>query len=599
MSLAVESVTPVTVNDPRVVQQDRVYPVLKGGQEVLYKQYSTNSISSSSIHFVCPPPSQNLYVDRRIHLRLPVEISLTCGSGLTDNSYLFTPSCLAIRSFPLQKAMETVQMTINNQSMSVNIGDILSALEHFNVSDKLRQIDFTKCAVYPCASTQNFSDSWRTVAAAVAPTGAGVAQYTRGAKSELSLWEESRLGSVQTQMPFYVTNNQIVASNAVATASTIQFVSTEPLFLSPLFWGDSEYDDSAFYGVNNMSFTFNFVGNPGNRMLAIDAKSAALVASETAARALSVTASVNFEPALNAALSAAGSYEAALLFQYITPQLVDRGQSMNKVLNYPYFNMERWPSNAQSVAANASATFTSNNVQLSSIPSKIYIFVRPENALLQRNPCSPDCFARIESISLQWGNRSGLLASASTQQLYDIAVRAGCCLSYSDWAALPMAKSVAASGFGASSIYGTGSILAIDPIDLGLDSIDAPGKLQQTSLYVSVNARNVSGVTMNMQLYVVAVSQGIFTLFNGQASSLIGVLNSNDVLNSHEQSAGRLISYAEARRTYGGNFLSDLKADLHGLMKKKKAAPMGAGISGAGATGAARVSRQTLRDRLN
>jgi len=515
---------------------------------------------------------------------------------------------MAIRSFPLQKAMETVQMTINNQSMSVNIGDILSALEHFNISDKLRQVDFSKCATYPCCQFQNFFDSYNETANSAALPSAnntGLPQYYRQIKSELCLWSESPLGSVQKQMPFVVTNNQIVASNAIATASVIQFVSTEPLFLSPLYWGDCEHDDAAFYGVNNMSFTFNFQSNAGNRMLAIDALAANLASTDTeaGARALAITTSVSFNATLNSKLTNVGSYEAALLFQYITPQLVDRGQSMNKVLNYPYFNIERWPgSSQQSPTTLATATFTSNNVQLSSIPSKVYIFVRPTNASLQANPCIPDCFARIEKVNIQWGNRSGLLASASIQQLYDISVRAGCCLSYNDWAAVPMAKNLTSSTFGGTHVYGTGSVLAIDPIDLGLDSIDAPGKLQKTSLYVSCDIRNMGAATQAMELYVVAVSQGIFTLFNGQASSLIGVLNSNDVLNAHEQTAGRMVSYADARRMYGGNFLSDIKADLQGLLKKKKA-PMGLGSSGAGqgagVSGAARMTRMSLKDRLS
>lgn len=599
MSLAVENVTPVTVHDPRIVQQDRVYPVLKGAQEILYKQFTTNSISSSSIHFVCPPPSQNLYVDRRIHLRLPVELTCSIDSGLKNDRLLFQPSCFAIRSYPLQKAMETIQMTINNQNMSINISDVLSAMEHFNISDKLRQVDFSKCATYPCAQFQNFSDSWNAVAPAAftdVSTGVGLPQYYRSQKSALAQWEESPLGSVQKQMAFVITANPKTAGNALANAK-IQFVSTEPLFLSPLFWGDCEYDDSAFYGVNQMSFTFNFVGNVANRMLAIDAVAAdlATTATEAGVRALKMTNTVSFNPTLAADLTEGGSYEPAILFQYLTPQLTDRGTTENRVLNYPYFSVERWPSNSQTVASQASATFTSNNVQFSSIPSKLYIFVRPTNSVLQKNPCQPDCFAAIQSINLQWGNRSGLLASASLQQLYDISVRAGCVLCYNDWAGVPMAKHAASAVYGQAGqqVYGTGSVLGIDPIDLGLDSIDAPGKLQKTSVYVSVVARNRAGVSLSMELYVVAVSQGIFTLFNGQASSLIGVLNSNDVLNSHDQTAGKMLSYSDARRMYGGNFLSDLKADLRSLAKKK--VPKMAGM---GATGAARVSRQSLADRL-
>jgi len=269
-------------------------------------------------------------------------------------------------------------------------------------------------------------------------------------------------------------------------------------------------------------------------------------------------------------------------------------------LNYPYNSYERWPSSEQTLAADAQGTFTSTNVQLSSIPTKLLIFVRPNNAQLQKNPFVPDCFARCESLTVQWGNKSGLLSSASIQQLYDISVRAGCTLSYNDWACVPMPKAAISTSYGASHCYGTGSVIGIDPVDLGLSSIDAPGKLQNTTLYVSGNFRNVSGASQVMVMYVVAVSAGLVSLFNGRCSLLVGTLNSNNILNSHAQSAGKLISYSDVRRMYGGNFLSDIKPNLQNLLKRKKdkEASMGMGAGSSGVAGGVRVTRTNLRDRL-
>ena len=571
MSLAIEKVQPVTVHDPRVVQQPRVYPVLKGGEQVLYKQYTTTNVGSGSINFHCPPPSANLYVDRRVHLKVTCALTLE-GTGLVDNQYILTPGKFAIRSFPLQKSMETVQMTINNQSMSINIGDILSALEWFNISRKLRVVDFSKCATYPCAMAQDFSS------------------INGSARSSLAVASASVLDSSPHCQNFTVTANPQVTSNA-ATA-TLNFTSCEPLFLSPLYWGDCANDDSAFYGVKTMDFVFNFNANAANRMIAIDG-SALVSGGESGARGSStINASVVYS-------------SPTLLFQYLTPQLVDRGSAMQQVLNYPYYNIERYPKEDAgpwtvpdaTTGALTSLGVNSTNVQLNSIPSKIYIFARANNTQLQKNPYSPDAFLRLDSLNLQWGNRSGLLSSASREQLYDIAVRAGLTMSWADWSGDAQPRGLVAD-YGkattAGHYRGCGSVMAIDPIDLGLDSIDAPGKLDQITLQVNCNFSNISTFTIpSVTMYVVAVSPGIFTLFNGQASSLIGVLNSNDILHSHEQSASKMFSYSEARNMYGGNFLNDLRSNLKHLKASKKASG-----SGASASGGARVSRQSLAARL-
>ena len=611
MSLALERVNPVTVHDPRVVQQDRIFPVLKGGQEVLYKQFISTSVSSSTCTFHCPPPSSHVYVDRRIHLQMPVRLKITANvagaaGGTLGNVFNVQPQLFQLRSFPVQRAMETILMTINNQAMSVNIGDILSALEHCNMSSKLKAIDFSKCATYPCAMSQNFQDL-------------AVTNGSSLVRNPLSTNDTVPSLGISKGAPYTVVVNTVNATAAVAAAGVvIDFVSTEPLFLSPLYWGDCDCDDSAFFGVTGMDFTFNFVGNAGNRMIAIDGVSTGAWGTEAQARSSTMTITYGFNQTAWTGISAApfsyGTVQPTLFFQYITPQLVDRGSAMQKVLNYPLSVVQRYPVDYASMAAlgfsgglevATAQQMNSVNVQLNSIPTRLYIFARAQNQALQLNPFYTDSFLRLAQggtpLNLQWGNRSGLLASASIQQLYDISVRSGCTLSYADWAGLGQASSINTSATFASNApgghyYGTGSVMVIDPIDLGLDSVDAPGKLEQITLQINASYQNVSAAALVPTFYVVAISAGLFTLFNGQASSLIGVLNSNDILNSHKNTEAQLHNYQHARNLYGGNFLSDLKGNLAHLKKKAKTVAMDA--AGAGISGAARVSRTALKDRL-
>jgi len=588
MSLALEKLTPITVHDPRVIQEPRIYPVLKGANEVLYKKFTTTSVSQSSISFSCPPPSQHVYVDRRIHLVLPVRLTLT-ASGLGAGELLLNPNQCCLRSYPAQKALDTVQMTLNNQSMSINISDTLSAMEHFNIDRKLKAVDYSKCPTYSASQSQQFSDLF----------GAN--------RSPMSLYGDGQDDLAPQSFPFTIVSQTNVGG--VAT-SVIDFVTCEPLFLSPLYWGGFDSDASAFWGLRTFDMTLNFLNQGANRMLAIDNVSSGVPLTITPG---SWNANMQFS-------NFAGGFsyvdnQPLLLFQYLTPQLTDKSVGMDKVLNYPYFNVERFPTDLPAAAPNVQSTASSNNIQLNSIPSKMYVFLRKRNQDLNSDPFSPDSFLQINSLSIQWGNRNGVLASADQRQLYDLAVKNGCMLTYSAWSGLKQNKpALASAGFGtaAQQYSGCGSIVALDPIDLGLSELDAPGKLAQLMLQVQVQYTNVADAAISPTLYVVVVSQGLFTIYNGQASALIGVLTSEDILKSHNQSGKHFISYADVRRINGGNFLSDVKDKLTSIWKKigpfvKGAVEVGKtvaqvlplmGLGEGGVRAGAKVPRRRLKNRL-
>src|SRR5690606_32698689 len=131
-------------------------------------------------------------------------------------------------------------------------------------------------------------------------------------------------------------------------------------------------------------------------------------------------------------------------------------------------------------AAGVTNPLSSNNIQLNSIPRRMYIYVRERNQDLYSTPNNPDTYFSIENISIQFQNKNGLLASASKQQLYEISVKNHCNMSWTQWSGGPVVNSALPFGSTANH-YGTiGSILCIEyASDIGLDSIEAPGKLGQ------------------------------------------------------------------------------------------------------------------------
>ncbi len=605
MSLAFQKLAPISVWDPRLIQQERVYPVLKGASDVLYKPYTTNSVSSSAIQFSCPPSSNKVYVDRRVWIMLPCRLYIQLAGGVSNAALkLIAPERFALRSFPIHKALETVNMTMNSQNMSINIADMVSALEHFNHSIHNSAVDYSKCPTYPCSQSQNFSDLYQSI------------------RSPMGQYDQDPDGLASVGFPWTLVSQ--TNDGAGNFAAVIDFVSCEPLMLSPLFWGGFDHDDSAFLGLKTLDFNFTFSGQCANRMFAIDAVSAGVCANEAAALAATVTSRVAFSDFTSNGSTIDFSYtenQPYLLFQYLTPQGTDKNASLEIEHSYPYYTTDRFISNFNSAVAVGAdpAQYVAQSIQLQTIPSKIYIYLRNQNSVLQKNPFLTDTFMAIQQVSIQWGNRSGLLSSCNRRQLYDLSVKNGCMLSWVQWsgeyvnngsaAALAANLNTAVTGYGsAAEQYGTtGSILALDPLDLGMNEIDAPGKIETTTLQVTVTAKNVSGAAVTPSLYVVVVSQGVFTLHRGIATCQIGVLTSDDILRAHNQSQAAHITYAEVRRINGGNYLCDLKNNLHGVLsraRKGAKAPVAhvakrRSSRRRSSMGGKRIGRKTLKKRLH
>ena len=81
--------------------------------------------------------------------------------------------------------------------------------------------------------------------------------------------------------------------------------------------------------------TLNFLNQGGQRMIAIDKDSAGVAFPPGA----SVTSQLQFSGFSGPAFSYGDDNQPLLLFQYLTPQITDKSVGMDKVLNYPYFNV--------------------------------------------------------------------------------------------------------------------------------------------------------------------------------------------------------------------------------------------------------------------
>jgi hypothetical protein len=268
----------------------------------------------------------------------------------------------------------------------------------------------------------------------------------------------------------------------------------------------------------------------------------------------------------------------------------------DKVLSYPYFSTVVHKKTISSLDAGGKVeSLVSDNVIANSYPSRIGMWARESNTDLLKTCFSPDCFLAMKSCVATIGNDVGIFSNASQAQLYGIAVKNGCTLSWWEWSGLKTNKNVAGAAFAsaANQYAGTGSVLMFDGSDYGMELLSAPGKSENTMISAQLNVENVSSSTRNYDLFTMVVSQGIYQMFEGQVYRKVGVLSSKDIAFARSQPRSEMLSYCDVKAQYGGNFLSGLKDGLMAAVRNPAVLKCAKSLL----TGNGVAERVSLRDR--
>ena len=541
MSLAYEYLNPVEVRDQRTIIQSQLdYAIIKSGSQTTWKSWTSTSISNSSIQWSVPPPSGGVFIDSKMYVQLPVRLTLT-GNPKAVGSRLINDSFDAPRAYPISGSVETLSATINNQTVNINLSDVIHAISHYNTDSELKEGVYSTFPSYPDQS-QQYND------------------LTGSNRNPLGSYESGLDGTPMQRggFPFVVISNppQTVADGPITAIVDVLFC--EPIFLPPFYFGTG--NRQAFYNVNSMDFNFNFVNNVGNRMWSHDPKlpTDTFYTPITSVNAVfgGIPGGPTFSPLGSPQPTWAtllGGTAPLLHIQYITPQDTQL-LSPDMHSAYPYFDVQRYPTQGQAILPHTSVQgLASNNIQLNTIPRRLYIYVRDSNQNMQSSCELTDTFLSIEQINIQFMNKNGLLASASKQSLYQMSKKNHCNLSWTQWSGAPTGTIVTEE-----TVYGVGSVICLEfATDIGLSSIDAPGKNGQYMLSVSVNCTNNSERVISPVLYLVTVLEGVFEIPRlGQALITIGALTSQDILNSQQKEG---YSYDAVESVGGGNFFSGMR----------------------------------------
>jgi hypothetical protein len=564
------------------ITSDVVYPVLSGPASTTYQRFPATSASNSSLIYSVQIPSENVVIGRDVLLTSGLSFTMTAGNSAGVGSPGYVPSGQtafdygktdALQAFPLASLFTTMQCSINNTSVSINLQDVLPSLLRLNNSRELYKYNSMTPSL-PDFSYARYIDG-------VGASNNGLAGYSNASYDDCLVPRGAFPASItitRTDGSSGATDSSPIAVNDNDTW-VIEFstVVTEPLFLSPFIFGDATFNSQGLLGINNMSFTFN-----------VDATCKRLFSTANPyIRTISLGTSAN--PNGFTAGGSVGTLQIpsnpALLFKFLSTQPEDLIETKNTVgyMDFPRYLTSS--SNTVTVAPQGSATLTSSNLQLNQLPDCFIITVR--KPMTQQTIQDATANFTINNISINLNNQSGLLSSASQQDLWRMSQRNNSMQSWSEFSGLAQ-STVASTGVG-SFKNTSGSILIVNPAyDLSLPSYLTAGSLGNYNFQFQVGVTNTisasGGASITPEICVIAVNSGIMTTQQGVSAIYTGILTKQMVLDAKTRQQASAMKSSEIKRMIGGNMLN---MPLHGILRtacKRFGGVSSGGVSSGGVT---------------
>lgn len=518
----------VLVKDDRLSVSDAIkYAVIKGGQNMTSSQFKAVSESTSSHTYNIQVPSEQTIIDRRVLWQSTVVLAITSNAGVGQPLFNYGLDS-ALAPFPLHQLCSVMTATINNNSVSINMRDVIPAILRFHDRrDLARYNGYTPVAFDTVADYNQ----------ALGTNSNALGQWTNNADNDLVPRGSWVLDSVGTDTAG--TNGVVPLGNGANQTIYCRFTVSEPLLLSPFIFCDPKSNNQGFYGIQNMNFVFN-IGS---------------------ASRVWRTCNPSFQSCVVQSFN-----NSQLLFNFLTPHPSDLIPARNVV---PYYELPRYlTTGLNPFGAYASATdeqvVRTQSIQLNQIPDKLIIFVRKQQSAQSNS--DPDFFLTIKGISINFNNQSGILASATQQDLYRYSAENG---SNQSWYEFSGGANVIdpASGVG-RRVPTSGSMLVLEfgkDIQL-VEDFYAPGSLGNFNLQMNITVENQTAVAQaNCEIVVITMNSGVFVCERGTSSTYTGILTKQDVLDASGQEP---YTKSDVARMVGGGFLDNLKSVAGKLLPK-------------------------------
>ena len=545
------------VNDERLNVESQVEMAVKNGpQSSITQKYKQSSNSSSSIMFNINVPSENTLVSRK----LEIESTMCFYTTATAAIPLVNAPLMAVPSaFPMNTAISSASMTVNNCSVSVASQDVLErVLKQYSPEFLAKNCSTT--AYLPDKYYGTTHDSFAEQDKSSSSVSGVVSAEKDGLEGRSSSrFEFFRATSAAPTVLIPYTINNTGPDMAVGDHLIMKIYTREPIIGMP---GLEMTESGSFVGVNNIELNLQL--NDGSRC--------------TCSKVVG-TANFTFQAGLPSATGKIFEDDASVVMKYFSlpPSEYSKMNTKNVVSYNEFVSYKTVSSSTVGSIATFPSQLTSNNTQLRQIPDKILVVVEPSYSSRTKQFSNNFAFP-ISSINVTLNNRANLLSELNIVDLFEMSKRNGSKQPFSEF----IGQLTKYEGI---KLNGSGPVIIIDPVrDLQLDSYLSSGSVGAFNLQITVNygeplsLRFVAGGTLDNtdiitafvpQLNIICSYGGVLITQQGTSAAMSGLLSKVLVLETKDagSSAG---DYDEVEEMSGGNVSRGLTSIGETLRKKGK-----------------------------
>jgi len=558
------------IND---VSDSIVYAVKSGPSSSTYQQFSSVTSSNSQLSYNVTVPSESIVIDRNIMINATYNVTISVPAGNASGVVVWKyGESEALQAFPLNSSFNTLSAQINNTNVSINTRDVLPQLiKMMKLQDLQQYSSFTP--TYPDGAYKKYTDGDATT------INNPLLSYKKASYDDDLLPRGTHpitIVDVVHNINGGGTDKSLTSTHVNDTWTiTIAVEMTEPLFLSPfIFSGNSDYNNAGLVGINQI----NLVANIDTSL----------------SRFFSSSSSI----AWTATLTSITNSKLLLNFLSTQPSNIIHPRNVVGYQDYPRY-ITTYNS---AMTAGSSATIISQNIQLNQIPDLFLICARKPISLQYNKDTAT--FMPIRAISVNFNNSSGLLSSATPQDLWRISKTNG---SQQNWHEFWGYAGTVASAYNLTAAVPSlvvptgGSLLVLSPSDnFGLPDDLSSGSIGQFNLQINVTVLNNDTVSVTPELVIICVNSGAFTTVSGSSSVYSGLLTSEIVNKTTGSSPQTTISGAQYNRLVGGSLANALSSAAKALPMVKRIVDTAVTATGQGGaySGGARCGARSGLDSL-
>jgi|694.fasta_scaffold04931_15 hypothetical protein len=538
----------VLVKDDRIgaITSSVRYGVYKSGSNVTTAVYNAisgaDALNPSTVVFSLQVPSESVVVDRRVKFGATVEFQVSCTTANIPGgaAAINWASSDGLGAFPLHSLFSSMNVTINNNSVSVQQQEIQAAILQMQDSEYYKR--WGGGAPNKKDVLQQYSQSKGTVISSIGG-------FDNVADTDSQARGSWNVNSVTTA---------VVGANTVFTIS-IDLV--EYLMVSPFIWDDT-HNPAGLLGIQTLNFQFQL---------------------GTLARFFRTANQASNNAALVKTCTGVTLRNPRLIFQFLSLHADEQIPSRNVVpyMEYPLYKtrssvqVAQLPAPDQNTGAVVAPPYeiVSNTFSLNQIPDKLLIYVRKPFSAMTNGDA--DAFLPINNISISFNNSQGILSGADQYTLWQMSVESGSNQSWQEFRGFATVPNIGSNVPSRVSTIGSCLVLDMGKCVQISDSFLAPGSVGQFSLQVTVRGYNNFPEAITPELTVICVNSGLFVCDRGQSTSFSGLLQKSLVLDA---SAKPAYTEGDVERLVGGK--KRMVASMMGMEPMGSAAPGSSSVTG-------------------